>query len=379
MGVEVLIYSYTIICLCMIAFNIATIFVTRQSGYRHIRRCNRLNRAIERQLERIHNGKRVEEQHQQALYRSLKRVSGLMAFDSTLEELYARDPDGTSAYLSQSMGVFTYLMTRYVKKNPMQTAYFTYLLAKYQVCRNQPFAPIKEALKQLLGQPNLYCRENALKAFYRFGDPVAVAEAIRLLDQAPVFHHSKLITDGLLSFQGDHKQLAALLWADFKHYCAPMRVSIANYIRFQTGSYQEPMLQILLDPSQDPELHFAAIRYLGRYPYGPALPVLIDLLLNSGGARWNYAAISAAALSGYPGDGTKAALKEALKNANWYVRYNASQSLMQIGVSNLELVDILNGDDRYAREMIAYRMEARYKEQTVPLASLPVQEEVVPV
>ena len=54
-----------------------------------------------------------------------------------------------------------------------------------------------------------------------------------------------------------------------------------------------------------------------------------------------------------------AVLKQALHCANWYVRFNASQSLNDLQVPYLDLVDILNGSDRYAREMMLYRLEER--------------------
>lgn len=68
--------------------------------------------------------------------------------------------------------------------------------------------------------------------------------------------------------------------------------------------------------------------------------------------RWEYAAIAATALSAYPGERTVEILKEALQSPNWYVRFNAAQSLEAFQLSYWELSDVMEGGDRYAREIL---------------------------
>ena len=50
-------------------------------------------------------------------------------------------------------------------------------------------------------------------------------------------------------------------------------------------------------------------------------------------------------------------LKGALSSRNWYVRYNAAQSLGALGLDYTDLIDIFEGDDRYAEEMLRYRFD----------------------
>ena len=68
--------------------------------------------------------------------------------------------------------------------------------------------------------------------------------------------------------------------------------------------------------------------------------------------------VSVSALSRYPGERTVTVLKQALHSANWYVRFDAAASLEALRVDIAELTDILAGNDRYAREMLQYRMES---------------------
>ena len=66
--------------------------------------------------------------------------------------------------------------------------------------------------------------------------------------------------------------------------------------------------------------------------------------------------MAASALKDYKGEDVTSALKSALYSSNWYVRYNAAVSLEASGLSYTELIDVMAGKDRYAREMLEYRM-----------------------
>ena len=50
-------------------------------------------------------------------------------------------------------------------------------------------------------------------------------------------------------------------------------------------------------------------------------------------------------------------LKKDLGSANWYIRFNAAKSLETFHLTYLELSDVMDGNDRYAREILQYRMD----------------------
>jgi len=80
--------------------------------------------------------------------------------------------------------------------------------------------------------------------------------------------------------------------------------------------------------------------------------------------EWEYKAIAATALAKYKSQQVIDVLKEALKSDNWYIRFNASESLVAQNIGYMELIDIYNGTDRYAREILEYKMEtSRLKKQ----------------
>lgn len=119
------------------------------------------------------------------------------------------------------------------------------------------------------------------------------------------------------------------------------------------------MYKIMTDKEEDRELRFAAVRYFGRYPWEQARSVLIEFASDKEELHWEYAAVAAAALKDYRGDDVLSALKTALYSSNWYVRYNAAVSLEAAGMSYNRLIDVMAGNDRYAREMMEYRLEER--------------------
>ena len=57
------------------------------------------------------------------------------------------------------------------------------------------------------------------------------------------------------------------------------------------------------------------------------------------------------------------ALLRAMNSPNWYIRNNASASLEAHGLTYEQMLRVLSGDDRYAREMLTYRLKAKQLEQ----------------
>ena len=81
---------------------------------------------------------------------------------------------------------------------------------------------------------SFYCQLNALQALYAFGDVEYVMEAVRIQDTVQTFYNEKILTEGLLSFSGDHNELIHRLWENFDHYSERTKLSVLDYIRFRT-------------------------------------------------------------------------------------------------------------------------------------------------
>ena len=355
MNAEVLIYAYLAICVAMIGFNIACIFVFRMKDKRLDRYSGRFVEIVRQAIE----NENVTEEHCKFLSKKLKKVNNLMAFDKTLEELFAEDPEQTRDYLKQLLSVFTYLTLEYKKKREVQAAYFPYIIHKYKVFQGQPVSIVMNTMLELVHSSSLYVRENALRAIYSIGSVECTINALWILNENSYYHHPKMITDGLLNFSGDTRQLGEQLWMHFDRFSDWMKRVIVDYFRFSSSDHQERILELLTSKKVDDEIAYSCIRYFGKYAYPPAYPVLTDIIERHQHTQWIYTAIAASALANYPGNRTVAILKELLHSPNWYVRFNASQSLMALGLYYTDMIDVFEGRDRYASEIMRYRFDQK--------------------
>ena len=363
MFVQILIYAYLGICAGMILFNIATALLSRRREHRSFCDGIRLELTVSQELDRLAETGAVSERHLRFMECRLRRVNGMAAFDAALERLRVRRPELTRSYLTALNGVMITLAEDYCRRDEIAAAYFPYIIKKYQLLGGADNAPLKEVLLKLLNEPSIYCRENAMQALYTSGDAQIIVRALRIIDASSLYYNTKLLADGLLNFNGDKTQLAEALWAAFEDFKVWMQVTILNYFRFSSGAHCERVLALLNDGARDDELRFSCLRYLGRYPYPPAYADLLRYATPSENARWEYAAIASSVLASYPGAETAAVLKRNLYHPNWYIRFNASKSLEQLGFGYRDLIDVIEGNDRYASEILRYRFDMHALEE----------------
>lgn len=359
MKIEVMIYIYGAVCVSMIIFNIVYNLLLKRDEQRVKYRSKSLEDKIQIQLERIEKNLKVQEEHLDYLRHTLKRVNNLICFDHALDDILKKQPEIGEKYLHQIQSVILYLAILYKNKEPMQAGYFSYFLSCYCVNRQMPIDSLQEVILEYVKEENFYCKVNGLNALYHFAGVDKIVKAIKIIDDGKIFIHEKIITEGLLSYEGDQKQLMASLWEEKDKFTTHMQLAILNYIRFQSGDYKEKMFTIMQDKKQDKELRLSAIRYFGKYKYETALEPLLAFVVDKDPSHWEFATVAASALSRYSGECVIDALKEALHSGNWYIRYSAAESLEMHNVEYSDLIDVVRGNDRYAREMMTYRLEAR--------------------
>ena len=373
MGAEVLLYGYGLVCLSMLVFNLLYSMHLRTDDRRLRKRIGAIRRRVEEQLRQIRQAPAGEPQPVQARHlawmsRRLKRVEQLLAFDHFLDGQDQGDP-AFQTYLRQLQPVLLYLATVYRRREPTQAAYYCHFLARHWLQRHMEMDQIQQVMLSYLKRDSLYCRINAWKALCSFASPGVLTEALVELSRDPNAQlHEKVLTEALLTYKGDTEALIGCLLDGLDRFSPQIQRAVLDYIRFRSGAYRRPMEEILRDPRRDKELRLSAIRYFGRYPEPEVQGLLLELLQDTDPLRWEYAAISASALARYPGQEVVDALLQAMHSSNWYIRYNASASLEAHGLSYEEMLQILAGDDRYAREMLQYRLEAKRMEEAAAAA-----------
>lgn len=352
---ETVVYIYIGVCSCMLLFNILLIFVRRSEGKVrdiYIRFYRRLMDEVMQREE-----KQLYEKESRQLDRRLRVVSQLRAFHIAVMKKTEENESQGYEFLELCKPIFIRLSRVYLQKDHMYQAYFAYLMSQYKICGITDDNAIVDMMRKLVYSNSAYCRENALKALYSFGNEKNVYYAMKSMNDNGIFHHTKLITDGLLTFAGNQKLMAFMLYNNIAGFRVDYQVSFINYIRVVSGSYQERFYQLLLKQSVDKEVKIALVRYFSKYPYHPVKKLLIEFIKTATSSDWELAAVSTSVLREYQGKDVIETLTQALLHANWYIRYNAAESLYHKNISFQELSSIYNGDNRYAREMLEYQRQ----------------------
>ncbi len=359
MKVEVMIYVYLAICVGMIVFNIVNAVMSRRRDKKIIRVSRGFENRLLDELKWLEENGEVHDSHKKYMTRSLKRIGNMRAFDIALEREYTGDPELIKKYLHSIDSVFVALAIKYCRNDTIEAAYFPYIIRKYRILAGRPFDAMIDMLYYFLHSPSIYCRENAMQAIYTVGECSCVIKALKIIDSGDKFYHTKLLTDGLLKFEGNLQKLNASLWSAFEEFSTKMKVTLLNYFRFSSGDHCENVFRLMTDEAQNDEIKFSCIRYFGKYHWEAAYEYLLKAADGRNDIRWEYSAIASAALGSYASPKTIEVLKSNLHNRNWYIRFNSSQSLERMGMTYLDLIDIAEGDDRYAAEIIRYRLDIR--------------------
>jgi len=311
------------------------------------------------QLDKIREGGEPDADHWTNLQRRLSNVNYLIAYDRVMDECVSDDDDSAvRTYKRKLYRVILQLAIVYRDRESMQAAYFAYFISKHNVQKHMDVGTaLQDVLVEYMKKESLYCRVNAVQALCDLGHAGSVVKAITLLDRQDSLPHEKILTDALQSFAGDQEELVGLLWKNLDKYAVKTQLAILNFIRFQSGNYCEDMFAIMVSTEKDKELRLSAIRYFGRYYYEPALEPLLVFAADKNPLNWEYASTAVAALATYKGEAVREVLMEAVHSANWYVRYNAASSLEAHHLDYTDLIEVLSGSDRYAREMIMYRLD----------------------
>ena len=151
------------------------------------------------------------------------------------------------------------------------------------------------------------------------------------------------------------------LWGIMDEIPPLYQVAVINYLRFSSGDFREKILKLNLEKSLDLEVVLASCRYFSKYKYDQAFPFILELAKLDEKISWEKKAVASTALGSYQSEKSIEALMENLSCKNWYVRTNSADSLIKLGLDYLDLIEIMEGKDRYARESLQYQLD---KEKT---------------
>ena len=416
--IETLLWAYIFICATLIFFNVGFMLAMAVRARRERMKVKRMYRRILRQIIRIAKGKGLEEEYVKFLSTALPSPDALSHYDKAMAQIASEIENGEfylldfdertrvwirmedtsekeeeravartrvrlilrpkratakpaeQAFARQcyerqielSAETMVALTSSYRRKDEILHTYYAAFLRKYGYLKYAQTPALIANFKDLAEEGGVFACEHVMQAIYTAKDENLVLDMLKVLDEKEDFVHPKIVSDGLLSFQGDAYLLQILLLAHRKEFSISMQVNLITYIRFASGAHCEAIFEILSNEKEHDEIRFACMRYFGKHRYDKAFRILADFAKNERGERIEYCIVALTALRNYPSQKTMEILRDKIHSPHWFVRYNAAESLEMLGVRYDELVDVFDGADRFAREMIQYQFDQRYAE-----------------
>ncbi|WP_053983580.1 HEAT repeat domain-containing protein [Niameybacter massiliensis] len=355
-GIEVLVYIYGTICLTLVAYSIFYKVQERKVNQLTSKRTIFWEEAIKEQCRGLAKGNKCSEKHKKFLCKKLIHLNHLIAFQHALQKQQDEQIDILDDYIIEITSIFVFLGMEYSKKEDMEKAYLAYVISLFWPCHMKEHHRMMDILVSYLIETTVYCRENVLQALYRIGNIQAVENALRILNDHHYFHHSKLLADGLITFSGNQKFLAQVLWKSCKEWDDEMVIAIIQFITKCDEDFTELFWEMMNDSNVQIEIRLALIRYYKKHYYEPAGKQLCQYIEESDERNVILGIVATSALENYPGATTMKVLKKALHHSDWYIRHNAAIALIHLGITGEEIDEILKGADHYASEMLSYML-----------------------
>jgi len=253
--------------------------------------------------------------------------------------------------------------------DPAEKGFFAYIVSRSDRSgwTDETKEPYRSFARALVRDDSVYCRENALKMLYAFGDPDAVIDAFQTLSHDGRLHNEKLLADGLASYTGDRDALVSALAEAFERFDDHTQSAVITY--FTTVGYHGRdafFRERLDDGSVSVDQRCDILRLLIKDPSEETKRILIAVLRgNRNAEEWQTAAVAANGLAEYPGDDDVIrALMKGITSPSWDVRVNSASSLVKLHAPEHVLLDIRNGADRYAADALLYALSSAEREET---------------
>lgn len=209
-----------------------------------------------------------------------------------------------------------------------------------------------EHLIKLLDIEDVDVKYNVLMALAKIGDEEAFIRAFKKLSKSIPLNERSLI-EIADSFEGDKIYIYRQLMNMDDEFISSIFIKSA-------GNYKDTILAdeiALFLASENKERKIAAMKALGNMGDNRYVEAIISLLSDE---DWEVRAIAAKVLGQIQSDKALIPLSKALSDKEWYVRYNSANALIKIN-GGLDLVyDILDGEDKFAKDIAVSVLETTY-------------------
>ncbi|MDJ0332942.1 HEAT repeat domain-containing protein [Planococcus sp. S3-L1] len=294
----------------------------------------------------------LNKEHIDRLSKQLKKTNHLIYFEKALTQLDTQAYEN-DIYLHQIEPIIIELTAYHQDSNQMNQAYLAYFIAKCS--KGQWNAPIiYSRLLSYLDEPTIYLRENVLLAMCQQPNSKWIVEIFLYLTRQNLYHQPKLVQDGLVTYPFDSEELINILWERHQEFQESIVLGLIGFITIKSPNHQELFYKKLIEKETRLEVKLQIMRYFKKHPSPKVEQELISLISDKQDA---IRIVAASGLGSYSSEVVVSSLKNALTDSNWHVRKNASLSLLAIIPTQEDILEVLNGSDRYAKEMLSYHLD----------------------
>ncbi|MCQ4637259.1 hypothetical protein NE619_11045 [Anaerovorax odorimutans] len=342
-----ILYLFIYFCICICIYNAYETFILYRDKKKKPQRVEKEKLRIENAVRDMAGKKKSGKKNRTARFRP-KRL--LIFHEALLQvEQCCREEDRPflNRFAIESMEEYIEVFQR---KGVLIKNYLVCLVGYHQTYSEK----IGAFLIKCLNEPSVAIRMEVLRSIAKLGNTGLLMQALDVMDRREARMNDKMITDTLTDFNGDHDRLIQELLDKIDQYSDYIKLAVITY--FYGNDHQAVcgrLLSMLESEKEDKEVNLRIIKYFGTVYNARAQSVLIRFALSE---TWEYAAVTARTLRNYPSQETVAAAKSRLNDSNWYIRFNNAETLAFL-CSRKNLEDVLNSQDRYAREIMRYALK----------------------
>ncbi|QMT19151.1 HEAT repeat domain-containing protein (plasmid) [Planococcus maritimus] len=346
-----LLQLYLLFCFLILLYTVS--YIIYQQYYKKYESVSieRYMKMIVDQNQKVQEEGFLHKEHVAWLSKQLKKTNQLVFFEKALTQLDTKAYQN-HAYLKHLEPVVIELAEYHQRSNQMTQAYLAYFIAKCSKGQWEA-SDIYRNLLSYLNEPTIYLRENVLLAMCQQKNPQWILKVLQFLTRQNLYHQPKLIQDGLLTFPFNSEELTDILWDRHQTFQESIVLGLIGFITIKSPNYKEVFFKKLVQKETTLEVKLQIMRYFKKHHYSKVEQELISLISDK---QFAIRIVAASALGSYSSEVVVAALKKALTDSNWYVRKNASLSLLAITPTHEDILEVLNGSDRYAKEMLSYHL-----------------------
>ena len=128
-----IIYIYLLIILSLIIFNIAYVLYSKENKYMNKKRFNTYKDKILNEISYMNKNNELSKKHIKYFIRKLYFVNNLIIYKDVINEL--KDSKDIENYLQKSIVIYQVLSKKYLKKNSIKKAYFSYFIFNLSIIK----------------------------------------------------------------------------------------------------------------------------------------------------------------------------------------------------------------------------------------------------